>query len=35
MDWIHLAEDKDRWHGLVHVVMNLKVAYSVGNCLTS
>ena len=25
MDWIKLAQDRDRWHTLVNVVMNLWV----------
>jgi hypothetical protein len=25
MDWIHLAEDRDRWRALVNIVMNLRV----------
>jgi hypothetical protein len=25
MDWIHLAQDKDRWRALVNTVMNLRV----------
>jgi len=25
MDWIDLAQDRDRWWALVNVVMNLKV----------
>jgi hypothetical protein len=25
MDWIGLAEDRDRWQALVNVVMNLQV----------
>jgi hypothetical protein len=25
MDWIDLAEETDRWHALVNVVMNLRV----------
>ena len=25
MDWIELAQDKDRWQALVTVVMNLRV----------
>jgi hypothetical protein len=26
MDWIQLAQDRDRWRALVNVVMNLGVA---------
>jgi hypothetical protein len=25
VDWIHLAQDKDRWRALVNTVMNLRV----------
>jgi hypothetical protein len=25
MDWIELAQDKDRWRALVNVIMNLRV----------
>jgi hypothetical protein len=25
MDWINLAQDKDRWRALVYTVMNLRV----------
>jgi hypothetical protein len=25
MDWIYLAQDRDRWRALVHRVMNLRV----------
>jgi hypothetical protein len=25
MDWIDLAQDRDRWHTLVNVVMNLQI----------
>jgi hypothetical protein len=25
MDWIELAEDRDRWRALLNVVMNIRV----------
>jgi hypothetical protein len=25
VDWIHLAQDKDRWRAVVNTVMNLQV----------
>jgi hypothetical protein len=25
VDWIHLAQDRDTWRGLVNMVMNLRV----------
>jgi hypothetical protein len=34
MDWIGLAQDRDRWRILVNVVMNLRVQSNVGNFLT-
>ena len=35
MDWIGLAQDKDRWRTLVSAVMNLRVPWNTGNFLTS
>jgi len=35
VDWIGLAQDKDRWRTLVSVVMNLRVPWNAGNFLTS
>ena len=35
MDWIELAQDRDRWWVLVNVVMNLRVPQNVGNFWTS
>jgi predicted small integral membrane protein len=35
MDWIDLAQDRDRWWALVNVVINLQVPHNVGNFLTS
>jgi hypothetical protein len=34
MDWIDLAQDRDRWQALVNMVMNLHVPQNEGNFLT-
>ena len=35
VDWIELAQDRDRWQTLVTVVMNHWVPQNAGNFLTS
>jgi len=35
MDWIDLAQDRDRWKVLVNAVTNLLVPYNAVNFLTS
>jgi hypothetical protein len=31
MDWIDLAQGRDKWRALMSMLMNLRVPYSVGN----
>jgi hypothetical protein len=35
MDWIDLAQDRDRWRVLMNTAMNLQVPLNAGNFLTS
>jgi hypothetical protein len=35
MDWIDLAQDRDRWQALINTVMILQIPYNGGNFLTS
>jgi hypothetical protein len=33
MDWIHMAQDAERWRALVNAVMKLRVLENAGNFL--
>jgi hypothetical protein len=31
MDWVHLAQGREKWRDLVTTIMNIRVPYNVGN----
>jgi hypothetical protein len=35
VDWIVLAQDKNRWRAFVNSVLNLRVSYNTGKLLSS
>jgi len=35
MDWIEMSQDRDGWWALVTAVMDFRIAYMAGKCLTN
>jgi hypothetical protein len=35
LDWINLAQDRDRWRAVVNTVLNLRILSNMGNFLSS
>jgi hypothetical protein len=35
MDWIGIAEDRDKGWAVLNIVMNIQIPYNVGDFLTS
>ena len=35
VDWIHLAQGRDKWQAILNSVMNFQVSYTVGKVLSS
>jgi hypothetical protein len=35
VDWIGLAQDRDRWRAVVYMVMNIRLPWNSGNFLSS
>jgi hypothetical protein len=35
VDWIHMAQNRDRWQGLMKAIMHCRVPQKAGNFLSS